>query len=255
MKLKSVPMRIETMLRGLRFRNRGGAGRRRAWLVACVRVALAQVLVLLMGCNGDRGTNRSRMVSGDKVTPIASRFTKQQGFAFVLPQLAPVAGVGGVRASQCGACHRAIYREWQASTHAAALSDLQYQAELFKKGSPRWLCLNCHIPVQNQRRYLVQGLTGGDVLRPAQVLNPGFDPAMQKEAITCATCHVRPDAKGASVVIGTRGNPDAPHPVRADPKALRNICLRCHDPRGERITPTLMCWFQMASQLLSMARL
>ncbi len=201
-------------------------------------------LALLMGCNGDRGSNRSRMASPPKVTPLASRFNTNQDFAFVLPQLAPVVGVGGVRASQCGVCHRAVAREWQATTHRAALSDLQYQAELFKDSSPRWLCLNCHIPVQNQRRHLVTGLTAGNVLRPALVKNPGFDAAMQAEAITCATCHVRPDAKGRSVVIGTRGNPAAPHPVRADRKGLRNVCLRCHDPKGERLTPMLVCWFK-----------
>jgi len=214
-------------------------------------LAAGEVLVvaLVLGCNGDRGTNRSRMVSGGKVAPLESRFSKEQDFAFVLPQLAPVAGVGGVRASHCGVCHRAIYREWQASTHASALSDLQFQAELSKKSSPRWLCLNCHIPVQNQRRHLVQGLVGGDVLRPALVKNPGFDAAMQAEAITCATCHVRRDDQGRSVVVGTRGNPEAPHPVRADPKALRNICKRCHDPRGERITPLLVCWFQTYKEL------
>lgn len=190
------------------------------------------------------------MATGNKVVPLKNRFTKEQVYAFVLPQLAPVEGVGGVRASQCGGCHQAIYKEWQASSHASALSDLQFQAELYKKSSPRWLCLNCHIPLQNQRRHFVQGLRGGDVLRPALAKNPGFDLALQKEAITCAVCHVRRDAKGRSVVIGTRGNAKAPHPVRADPKGLRDSCLRCHDPRGERITPMLVCWFETRKEMV-----
>jgi hypothetical protein len=72
---------------------------------------------------------------------------------------------------------------------------------------------------------------------------------MMAEAITCAVCHVRPDASGASEIVGPRGNPRAPHPVRADRRGLRSICLRCHDPRGERITPLLVCWFKTREEL------
>ncbi len=219
-------------------------------LTAMALAALALVPGAGACNNGERrGQRRSRMVRGEKVTPLSSRFGKEQGFAFVLPQLAPVSGVGGAGASHCGACHEAIYKEWRGSSHAAALSDLQFQAELHKKSSPRWLCLNCHIPVQNQRRHLVKGLRGGNVLRPVLVKNPGFDPAMRSEGITCATCHVRKGPGGESVIVGARGSTRAPHPTRADPKALRTVCLRCHDPKGARITPTLMCWFQTRKEL------
>ena len=185
-------------------------------------------------------------------TPLSARFDKkEQGFAFVLPHLRPVQGVGGVKASDCGVCHKEVYRRWKQSTHAAALRDIQYQAEIHKKSSPRWLCLNCHIPVANQRRQLVRGLVSNDVMRPVLAPNPNFDEAMMREAITCATCHVRPDASGASVVLGPRGSALAPHPTRAAPKALRDICLRCHDPRGERITPLLVCWFETLKEMRS----
>ncbi len=185
----------------------------------------------------------------EKVKPLSEHFTADQTFAFVLPQLKPVQGVGGVRASQCAVCHKEIHEEWSQSTHAWALRDLQFQAEIFKPSSPRWLCLNCHIPVQNQRRTIVRGLKSGDVLRPATAPNPGFDPEMQKEAITCAVCHVRPGPGGASQIIGPRGNPKAPHPVKAEPATLHDICYRCHDPRGERITPLLVCWFETRKEL------
>ena len=181
--------------------------------------------------------------------PLTQHFTAEQGFAFVVPPLKPVQGVGGIRAADCGVCHQAIHAEWQASTHAAALRDIQYQAELHKPSSPRWLCLNCHIPLQNQRRFVVSALRDGDVMRPVLKPNPDFDLALQQEAITCATCHVRPDARGVSQVIGTRKNPLAPHPVKADRAALRRICLRCHDPKGERITPLLVCWFKTQQEL------
>ena len=185
----------------------------------------------------------------EQVKPLAQHFTGEQDFAFVLPRLAPVQGVGGIRAEQCGACHQAIYKEWQQSTHAWALRDLQYQAELFKPSSPRWLCLNCHIPLQDQRREEIVGLKAGDVLRPAGKPNPSFDEKLQQEAITCATCHVRPGPNGASHIVGPRGNPRAPHPVKADQPALRNICYRCHDPKGERLTPLLVCWFKTREEL------
>jgi len=187
-----------------------------------------------------------------KVKPLKEHFTDEQDFAFVLPRMAPVQGVGGIRASQCATCHVEIYKEWQQSTHAWALRDLQYQAELFKPSSPRWLCLNCHIPLQDQRIEVVRGLKGGDVLRPDTATNPSFDPELQQEAITCATCHVRPGKgkmAGASVIVGPRGNPQAPHPVRADPEALNKICYRCHDPKGERLTPQLVCWFETRKEL------
>ena len=204
----------------------------------------------IFGCRCHR-TQRSAdpRPEAPRASPLSKRFTAEQPFAFVLPQLQDVQGVGGVRARDCGVCHQAIYKEWQATTHAWALRDIQYQAELFKPSSPRWLCLNCHIPVQNQRRKIVTGLIDGDVMRPATRPNPGFDADMQQEAITCAVCHVRPDAKGRSQIVGPRGNPEAPHPVRRDGAALRDVCYRCHDPRGERITPLLVCWFETRKEL------
>lgn len=182
-------------------------------------------------------------------TPLSDKFTPEQDFAFILPAVKPVEGVDGYRASDCGECHGAIQAEWAASTHAAALRDPQYQAELAKPDSPRWLCLNCHIPVANQRRQRVSGLLAGDVLRPALSPNPDFDLEFQAEAITCAACHLRNDAAGRTVIVGPRGNPRAPHPIKADQATLRSICLRCHDPTGAPITPTLVCWFTTRAEL------
>ena len=217
---------------------------------------LIPALLLVLACCAcpPSGANEPRSRTAQKPVatrvPLSARFDpRTQPFAFVVPQLAPVQGVGGVRARDCGVCHKEIYRQWQQSTHAAALRDIQFQAEIHKPSSPRWLCLNCHIPVANQRRRLVRFLTAGDVMRPVSVANPGFDAVMQKEAITCATCHVRPDASGASVIIGPRGSVMTPHPTRADRAALRDICYRCHDPQGERITPLLVCWFETRKEL------
>ncbi len=183
-------------------------------------------------------------------TPLTERFDPvAQPYAFVLPNLKPVAGVGGVRAEDCGKCHKDLYREWQSSTHANALRDIQFQAEITKKDAPKWLCLNCHIPVQNQRSYIVTHLEDDDILRPVTRPNPMFDPRMQKEGVTCASCHVRRDEAGDSYIIGPFENRYAPHPVRTDPDFLRNICQRCHNPQGEGLTRNLVCWFETFREL------
>ncbi len=169
---------------------------------------------------------------------------EKQPYAYAIPLLKPLPGVQALRASECGRCHRQIYQDWRRSTHARAYRDLQFQAEVRKADSPRWLCLNCHIPVQNQRRRLVLGLEDGDVLKPITRPNERFDPKMRLEGVTCAGCHVRVDsATGRSFVIGPNGSQLAPHPVRQNRTFLHQICRRCHNPQGKAITPNLVCWF------------
>ena len=76
-----------------------------------------------------------------------------------------------------------------------------------------------------------------------------FDPRMQKEGVTCASCHVRRDEMGDSYIIGPFENRYAPHPVRTDPDFLRNVCQRCHNPQGEGLTRNLVCWFETFREL------
>ena len=65
------------------------------------------------------------------LTPLEMRFDREkQPFAYVLPHMPPPVPVPGISAEDCGKCHETIYQEWKTSTHAHALSDLQYQAEL-----------------------------------------------------------------------------------------------------------------------------
>ena len=172
-----------------------------------------------------------------------------QPWAFVLPHMPVPANLVGIRAKDCGVCHTKIYAEWKASTHAHALSDLQFQAELAKADSPKWLCLNCHIPLEDQRETSTLGLKKGNILRPITWPNPNFSPALRSEAITCATCHLRVGKDGKSYIQGPRGSKLSPHPVRKDPERLRAVCLRCHDPQGDRVTPNLLCWFTTRKEL------
>lgn len=173
----------------------------------------------------------------------------------LVPQLAPVDGVGGVRASDCGKCHQRHYEEWRRSTHANAYSDLQFQSELGKPTSPAWLCLNCHIPVENQREETVRALERGQLAAPVRVPNPKVDAAMRDEGVTCATCHVEKDEHGRSVVIGSIPlGPDLkpPHPVRVDRAKLLGRCADCHD-QSYRLTSKLVCAFETAREVRASA--
>lgn len=183
------------------------------------------------------------------IHPIESVF-KNQSWAFVIPQLKPVKGVGGVKASDCGSCHTAIYEEWKTSTHSQALSDLQFQSELSKDSSPKWICLNCHIPIQNQREEILIGLENGQFRKPVTIPNPGFDPEMQQEGVTCATCHIRQDENGESYVLGSNGNTEPPHPVKIDKDALRNRCQDCHNAEYI-LDESLICYFRTGEEMAS----
>ncbi len=165
-----------------------------------------------------------------------------------IAQLPDLKGVGAPRAENCGKCHGEIYKEWKTSTHAHALSDLQFQAELSKLTSPKWICLNCHIPVQNQRETIINQLTNGDYNRPIEIVNPGFDSVMQAEAVTCATCHVRLDEDGNSYVLGANGKTNPPHPVKINQDALRNRCLDCHN-ETYNLSSSLVCYFQTGNEM------
>ncbi len=174
---------------------------------------------------------------------------KKQPWAFSLPHMPIPKNLVGIRAKDCGACHTKIYAEWKSTTHAHALSDLQFQAELSKPDSPKWLCLNCHIPLADQRKKHTLGLKKGNVLTPITWPNPNFNKELRKEAVTCAVCHLRVGKDGKSYIQGPRGSKLSPHPVRKDPERLRAVCLRCHDPQGERVTPNLLCWFTTRKEL------
>lgn len=183
-----------------------------------------------------------------EIVPIEDVFGKKP-WAKPLPYLPPLKGVGEVRAENCGNCHKEIYEEWKTSTHANALSDLQFQSELSKESSPKWLCLNCHTPISNQRETLVGYLRNGDYRTPIEEKNPHFDPKMKAEAVTCAVCHIRLDEQGQSYVLGANGKTSPPHPVRIDPDSLRNRCLDCHNATYV-LDDQLVCAFKTGDEAI-----
>ena len=160
----------------------------------------------------------------------------------VVPHQEIPEGLTSLSAEQCGACHQQHYKEWRLSTHSHAWTDLQFQAELKKESSP-FMCINCHVPLQNQQEFIIEGLVDGDIYQPVKRKNPNFDKKLQQEGINCASCHVRNKA-----IIGPTGTSKAPHKTVKDPEFLsETLCISCHNATAV-ITPTLACSFETGDE-------
>ncbi len=159
------------------------------------------------------------------------------------------AGLPDLRAATCGTCHTEIYEEWRVSTHARAWKDdTQFQAELHKPRSNNsdvsWMCRNCHTPLRSQQPQLVTGLVDDALDRPIYEANPYFQPQLEDDAITCASCHVRD-----GVVLGPFGDSVAPHPVKKSEHLLSNkVCTDCHQAKAWFEEISLACVFDTGSE-------
>lgn len=198
-------------------------------------------LTLLAGF-GCQSKPQGTVPSGPTVAAARAFTASQPRHLRGLPFTETPAGLADLSAETCGACHHAIYAEWKISTHARAwLDDAQFLAEVAKseKQGVAWMCMNCHTPVQAQLPKLVAGLKDGKVNQPIFVDNPDFDAKLQKEAITCATCHVKD-----GTVLGPWGDSKAPHPVKKD-ETLRTekVCTQCHQAAARFDTIGLACVF------------
>lgn len=135
--------------------------------------------------------------------------------------------LGDLSAETCAVCHQDIVDEWSTSMHSKAWTDPYYQVDLVFDGSQQ-ICLNCHIPLDTQQEHTVLGFNDKEKWDPILEPNPDFNPALQKEGVTCAACHLK-----GSNILGPRGDTNAPHPV----EKLENgneICVRCHVVNNER---------------------
>ncbi len=170
------------------------------------------------------------------IQPLKNKWEKN------VPQQQIPEGLAAINAAYCGACHPDHYAEWKTSTHAHAWTDLQFQAELKKKTSP-FMCINCHIPLQNQQEYIITGLLDGDIYQPVKKENKHFDKELQKEGITCAACHIRNNA-----IIGVNEISGAPHKVTRDRAFLsEQLCISCHNANA-MISPQLTCSFETGDE-------
>jgi hypothetical protein len=151
-------------------------------------------------------------------------FGLRSDYAHAIPYQTIPAGLDSLKAESCGTCHKDIYDEWKTSIHAKAFEDPFFQA-YWKKDKNIWVCLNCHTPLENQQPTLIRDIPRGRVEKAVQEPNPHYDPAYQKEAITCAACHVRD-----GVILGPFDDSAAPHPTKFDPTfRTAQVCYRCHN--------------------------
>lgn len=152
------------------------------------------------------------------------------------------AGLQSLSSKECGVCHQDHYKEWNTSTHSMAWKDLQFQAEIAKESSP-YMCINCHIPLENQQEYIITGLEDGDLYKPIKHKNPDFDSELQQEGINCAACHVRGGA-----IISTSVSNRAPHKTVQDKIHLsEQLCIKCHNAVAV-VTPELVCTFETGDE-------
>lgn len=183
-----------------------------------------------------------------KEVPVSEVFPNYK-WATVVSSKEGLKGVPGITAKDCGTCHKEHYKEWKQSTHANAFTDLQFQSELTKENSPKWLCLNCHIPVSGQRKTLVTHLVDGKPLKSVETKNPNYIQNFELEGVTCATCHLKTDSKGNPTILGIHGY-SAPHPVQKQTKnELRSRCNDCHNITYF-LNDQLVCYFQTRDEML-----
>jgi len=190
------------------------------------------VILLFVGCE----EGGIQQYSEEEINPLTNNWERA-----ISNQKIPK-GLTSLSAESCGTCHQQHYKEWKTSTHANAWTDLQFQSELKKESSP-FMCINCHIPLQNQQEFIIKGLVDGDIYQPVKEKNPHYDNALQQEGINCAACHVRND-----VIIGPTGTEKAPHNTVKDTMFLsEKLCISCHNANAV-ITPTLACTFQTGDE-------
>jgi hypothetical protein len=139
-------------------------------------------------------------------------------------------GLTSLSAEECGRCHEETYHEWADSMHAKAWTDPYFQVDFVYDGSMQ-ICLNCHIPLENQQEDLVLGFKDREKFKPLLKPNPDFDPKLRDEGVTCAVCHVREGR-----IVGPFKTDTAPHPLTIDPEMSSGMksCERCHVVSGKR---------------------
>lgn len=210
------------------------------------------LLLMMAACSG-RSAPPAAPPADDAAPPTIAEavafYARQPRYLQPVPYTPVPAGLPDLRAETCGLCHQEIYAEWRVSTHARAWTDdAQFQAELEKSRTGRdvsWMCVNCHTPLVNQLPKLVAGLRDERLDQPIYVDNPDFDAALQQDAITCATCHVRD-----GVVLGPYGDTNAPHPTRLDPSLSTSaVCTQCHQATATFPELTLACVFDTGREV------
>lgn len=133
----------------------------------------------------------------------------------------------------CGTCHPRQYRDWKSSLHSRTMGPgvLGQLLEMVRKDpETARMCWSCHTPNAEQQEVLVDGAAPGGFRK-----NPAFDPALQRQGLICAGCHVRQHRRYGPPRAGTPGERgeiggNLPHGgFTAETAFTRSaFCSRCH---------------------------
>jgi len=143
-----------------------------------------------------------------------------------------------LEADACGRCHTQQYQDWQTSLHSRSMGPgvLGQLVEMDNRDPESAdMCRSCHTPLAEQHR-LRYDLPG------APQENSHYDPALQRQGLVCAGCHVRqhqrfgPPRRDDPEQTG-KINGALPHDGFTATTAFANsaFCSRCHQfQEGER---------------------
>lgn len=182
-----------------------------------------------------RSARPKRNVPEEAPAAPAAEVPKLKGRLFpgALPaDIGPVpAGLHGLSAQGCNACHPAAVSRWSQSAHARPPS-----ATLIDAAAGEQSCLSCHLPLQSQWE------RPSEVSPEAAAAPSTFNATLLAEGVTCAACHVRDGAViVASEAVAARSAstelPRMPHQSKHSAElSSSEACAPCHQlalPGGE----------------------
>ncbi len=150
-------------------------------------------------------------------------------FRGTLPIPTPVIpdGLSSISAQECNSCHFDTHDTWSGSDHQRGWNSENHT--LFTAEEPlEPFCTGCHLPIASQHTDTSEqdnGSPTGDI--------ETWDPTLQQEGVTCATCHVRD-----GTVYGVHATDNSPHPVTPTPELQSSeLCATCHQlswPEADR---------------------
>ena len=121
-------------------------------------------------------------------------------------------------AKSCGACHTAIFKEWDGRAHSNAWTDEIYQASIKKKKRPK-ACHSCHIP----ERVLA---------RPTR--KPKTRKKLLHEGVTCVSCHEKDGEIHGPFGAKTDAHKSVKDALFTDASKL---CMSCHSTKIDIVLP------------------
>lgn len=135
---------------------------------------------------------------------------------------------------QCGDCHESIQKHWSESTHAQAVTDVEFVDAWHEKGSPED-CLSCHSSGFDEEagEWLQEGVTCSVCHYPASDNHPEAVMPTDISSRLCGTCHIDTYSEWE---ISTHGQEELacvrchnPHTTELKKSDAQEVCQACHN--------------------------